>query len=74
LPGSLSRQAHIATPVSSSRELFFAGLFGPGVESGYRPIGLPKLHIVAVDQSSGGFDGGLIINAIQSNHADGSVV
>jgi hypothetical protein len=74
LPGSLRGKPSIATPASSSRELFFARLFGPGVESGYRSIGLPKLHIVAVDESFGGFDGGLIINAIQPNHANGSVV
>ena len=64
----------IATLVSSSPEKFFADLFGPGVESGYRPIRLPKLHIVAVDEPPGGFDGGLIINTIQLNHANGSVV
>ncbi len=64
----------IATLVSSSSALFFAGLLGPGVESGYRPICLPKLHIVAVDEPPGGFDGGLIINTIQLNHANGSVV
>jgi hypothetical protein len=29
---------------------------------------------VAVDQPLGGFDSGLIINTIQSNHANGSVV
>jgi hypothetical protein len=63
-----------ATLVSSSPALFFARLFGPGVESGYRPIRLPKLHIVAVDEPPGGFDGGLIINTIQLNHANGSVV
>jgi hypothetical protein len=60
--------------VSSSPALFFARLFGPGVEFGYRPIRLPKLHIVAVDKSPGGFDGGLIVNTIQSNHANSSVV
>ena len=54
--------------------LFFAHLFGPGVEPGYRPIHLPKLRIVAVDELPGGFDGGLIIDAIQLNHANGSVV
>ena len=70
-PGSLRS---IATLVSSSPALFFARLFGPGVESGYRPIRLPKLHIVSVDEPPGGFDGGLIINTIQSNHANGSVV
>jgi hypothetical protein len=54
--------------------LFFGHLFGPGVEPGYRPIRLPKLHVVAVDEPPGGFDGGLIINTIQLNHANGSVV
>jgi hypothetical protein len=49
-------------------------LFGPGAESGDRPIRLPKLYIVAVDEPPGGFDGGLIINTVQLNHADGSVV
>jgi hypothetical protein len=29
---------------------------------------------VAVDEPLGGFDGGLVINAIQSNHTNGSVV
>ena len=64
----------IATLVSSSPALFFARLFGPGVESGYRPIRLPELHIVAVDEPPGGFDGGLIIDTIRSNHANGSIV
>ena len=70
-PGSLRS---IATLVSSSAALFFARLFGPRVESGYWPIRLPKLHIVSVDEPPGGFDGGLIINTIQLNHANGSVV
>ena len=70
-PGSLGS---IATLVSSSPALFFARLFGPHVESGYWPIRLPKLHIVSVDEPPGGFDGGLIINTIQLNHANGSVV
>src|SRR5260370_36750287 len=60
--------------VSSSPTPIFAHLFGPGVEPGYRPIHLPKLHIVTVDEPPGGFDGGLIINTIQLNHANGSVV
>jgi hypothetical protein len=30
--------------------------------------------MVAVDEPRGGFDGGIIINTIQLNHADGSVV
>jgi hypothetical protein len=64
----------IATLASSSPALFFSDLLGPGVESGYRPIGLPKLYIVAVDEPPGGFDGGLIIHTIQLNHANGSVV
>jgi hypothetical protein len=64
----------IAMLVSSSPHLFFAHLFGPGVEPGYRPIHLPKLHIVTVDEPPGGFDGGLIINAIQLNHTNGSLV
>jgi hypothetical protein len=64
----------IVAPVSSSPALFFARLSGPGVESGYRSIRLPKLHIVVVDEPPGGFDGGLIINTIQLNHANGSVV
>jgi hypothetical protein len=59
---------------SSSPALFIARLFGPGAESGDRPIRLPKLYIVAVDEPPGGFDGGLIINTVQLNHADGSVV
>jgi hypothetical protein len=54
--------------------LFFAHLFGPGVEPGYGPIHLPKFHVVTVDEPPGGFDGGLVINAIQLNHANGSVV
>jgi hypothetical protein len=54
--------------------LFFAHLFGPGVEPGYRPVHLPKLDIVTVGEPPGGFDGGLIINTIQLNHANGSVV
>jgi hypothetical protein len=60
--------------VSSSPALFFARLLGPRVESGYRPVRLPKLHIVSVDEPPGGFDGGLIINTIQLNHTNGSVV
>jgi hypothetical protein len=59
---------------NSSPALFLARLFGPGVESGYRPIRLPKLHIVAVDEPPGGFDGRLIIKTIQSNHANGAIV
>jgi len=55
-------------------QLFFAHLFGPGVEPGYRPVHLPKLDIVAIDESPRGFDGGLIINTIQLNHANGPVV
>jgi hypothetical protein len=55
-------------------QLFFARLFGLGIEPGYRPVHLPKLQIVAVDESAGGFDGGFIVNTIQLNHADGSVV
>jgi hypothetical protein len=58
-------------PMRSDR---FAGLFGPGVQSGYRPVRLPKLDIVAVGKPPGGFDGGLVINTIQLNHANGSVV
>jgi hypothetical protein len=53
---------------------FFAHLFGPCVEPGYRPIHLPKFYIVAVNEPPGGFDGGLIINTIQLNHANRSVV
>src|SRR5882762_762695 len=70
----------VRTSVASPRlwarrpQLFFAQLFGPGVEPGYGPIRLPKLHVVAVDEPPGGFDGGLINNAIQLNHANGSVV
>jgi hypothetical protein len=60
----------IAMLVSSSPTPIFYTLFGPDVELGYRPIHLPKLHIVTVDEPSGGFDGGLIINTIQLNHAD----
>src|SRR3977135_421573 len=56
--------------VSSSPTPIFTHLFGPDVEPGYRPIHLPKLHIVTVDEPPGGFDGGLIINTIQLNHAD----
>src|SRR5258705_11162201 len=37
----------IATLVGSSPALFFAHLFGPGVEPGYGPIRLPKLPVVA---------------------------
>jgi hypothetical protein len=70
-PGSLRS---IAKLVSSSPGLFFARLFGPRIESGYWPIRLPKLHIVSVDEPPGGFDGGLIINTIQLNRANGSVV
>jgi hypothetical protein len=55
-------------------QLFFAHLFGLGIEPGYRPVQLPKLQIVAVDESPGGPDGGFIINTIQLNHANGSVV
>lgn len=55
-------------------QLFLAHLFGPGVEPRYGPIRLPKLHVVAVDEPPGGFDGGLIIDTIQLNHANGSVV
>ena len=43
-------------------------------ESGYGPVRLPKLHIVAIDESPGGLDGGFIISTIQLNHANGSVV
>jgi hypothetical protein len=74
IPKSISRATGVALLVSSSPALFFAHLFGLGVEPGYRPIRLPKLHIVAVDEPPGGFDGGLIINTIQLNHANGSVV
>ena len=56
--------------VSSSPTPIFTHLFGPDIEPGYRPIHLPKLHIVTVDEPPGGFDGGLIINTIQLNHAD----
>src|SRR3977135_1666810 len=56
--------------VSSSPTPIFTHLFGPDVEPGYRPIHLPKLHILTVDEPPGGFDGGLIINTIQLNHAD----
>ena len=64
----------IAMLVARRSYLFFAHLFGPCVEPGYRPVHLPKLHIVAVDEPPGGFDGGLVINTIQLNHANGSVV
>jgi hypothetical protein len=54
--------------------LFFAHLFGSSVEPRYRPVHLPQLHIMAVDEPPGGFDGGRIIKTIQLNHANGSVV
>jgi hypothetical protein len=54
--------------------LFFAYLFGPSVEPDHRSIPLPKLHTVTVDEPPRGFDGGLIINTIQLNDANGSVV
>jgi hypothetical protein len=58
-----------ASPCLGARRshLFFARLFGPGVEPGYMPIHLPKLHTATVDEPPGGFDGGLIINTIQLN-------
>jgi hypothetical protein len=74
LSGRCRDKRSIATLASSSPSQFFAGLFGPDVKSGYRPIRLPKLHIVVVDEPPGGFDSGLIINTIQSNHANSSVV
>ena len=52
----------------------FAHPFGPGVEPGYGPIHLPKLHVVAVHETPCGFDGGVIIDTIQLNHSNGSVV
>ena len=60
--------------LTARRPLFFANLFGSCAEPGYGPIHLPKLYIVAVDEPRGGFDGGLVINTIQLNHADGTVV
>jgi hypothetical protein len=45
-----------------------------GVEPGYGPIHLPKLHIVAIDETPGGFDGGVIIKAIHPNHSNVSAV
>jgi hypothetical protein len=55
-------------------QLFSAHVLGARVEPGDRPITLPELDIVIVDQPPGGFDGGLVINAIQLNHANGPVV
>ena len=69
-----SEERGIGMPMARRPSLFFAHLFGPCVEPGHGPIHLPKLHIVAVDEPPRGFDGGLIINTIQLNHANRSVV
>jgi hypothetical protein len=61
-------------PKSISVQLFLAHLFGPGVEPRYGPIRLPKFDVVAVEEPPGVFDGGIIIDTIQLNHANGSVV
>jgi hypothetical protein len=60
--------------VSRHPSLFFADLFGSSAEPGYGPIHLPKLDIVAVGEPRGGFNGGLVINTIQLNHANGAIV
>ena len=56
------------------RGLFPAHLAGSRIESGDRPIHLPKLDIVAVDELLGTGDGGVIVAAIQLDHADRPVV
>jgi hypothetical protein len=73
-PDLLCDERSIAMLAARRPHLFFAHLFGACVEPGYRPIHLPKLHIVAVDEPCGGFDGGLVITAIQLHHANGSAV
>jgi hypothetical protein len=35
---------------------------------------MPKLHVVVVDETTGGFDGGVIISTIHLNHSNGSAV
>jgi hypothetical protein len=68
-----SADAAIARTMFGPRYVLHVGL-DKGVQPGYRPVRLPDLHGVAVDEPPGGFDGGLIINTIQLDHADGSVV
>jgi len=35
---------------------------------------VPKLHIVPVDETTGGFDGGVIVGAIHPNRSDAAAV
>jgi hypothetical protein len=49
-------------------------LLGPSVEPGDGSINLPKLNIVVVDELSGRRDGGFIVDTIQLDYADRSVV
>src|SRR5258708_25807846 len=46
----------IATLVGSSSAAIFCTSVWTGRRTGYGPIRLPKLHVVAVDEPHGGFD------------------
>jgi hypothetical protein len=61
-------------PAIRCRWSFFADLSGSCAEPGYGPVHLPKLDIVAVGKPRSGFDGGLVIDTIQLNDANGAVV
>jgi hypothetical protein len=54
--------------------LFSAHLPRSGIEPGDGPIHLPQLHVMAVDEPPGRFDGCLIVEAIQLDHSDGTVM
>jgi hypothetical protein len=49
-------------------------LFRSGVEPGHRPVHLPQLDVVGVDETAGRRDGLVVVGAIHVDHADGSAV